>query len=159
MCKIGPEPVLYLQKLSTVLRNLVFYLRLFSRLLITFFRAAMFSVVIASGPSVVISRSSIFFSASCRFNPKPSSFLSMETIAAWIRSRLPEISTACLVKKSDNTGWPRTTALDVAKPKAGKQVSPFNRLKAVYEYAARSLADLHFLKGMLKSLSVLVRKS
>lgn len=77
-------------------------------------------------PIVVISRSSIFFSASCRFNPKTSNFLSMETIVAWIRSRLPEISAAGLVKELDNAWRTGTTALDIAKPKAGK---PFQGCK------------------------------
>lgn len=57
--------------------------------------------------------------------------------------------------KLDNTGWPRTTALEIAKPKAGKQVGYIHRLKTVPEYAARSPADLNFLKGMLKSLPIL----
>lgn len=41
-------------------------------------------------------------------------------------------------------------AVDIVKP---KQVSPFNRLKTVYEYAARSFAGPNFcflLKSLMK---------
>lgn len=37
-----------------------------------------------------------------------------------------------------------TAAVDIIKPKAGKQVSPFNRQKTIYEYAARSFAGTNF---------------
>lgn len=47
-----------------------------------------------------------------------------------------------------------TAAVDIVKPKAGKQVSPFNWLKTMYEYAVRSFAGPNFFKGMFKFLSV-----
>lgn len=44
-------------------------------------------------------------------------------------------------------------AVAIVKPKAGKQVSPFNRLKIMYKYAARSFAGPNFcflLKSHMK---------
>lgn len=58
----------------------------------------------------------------------------METIVAWSKSSLPEIGIVFyFMKKLDNTGWPMTAAVDIIKPKAGKQVSLFNRLKNMCE--------------------------